>query len=86
MLDTVLDMRHCPALKKLTLWMGERGSSRDCAEALCQDRRGTETSLCQAGIRLKGFLEETMPELDLEGEEQVSYKKKSLRSEDHLPK
>ena len=36
------------------------------------------------GIK-EDFLEETMPELDLEGEEQVNPRKRSLRSGENLP-
>lgn len=49
----------------------------------CQDRRGTAGVVQSLGI--KKCLEETMPELALEGEEQVSHRKRSLRSEEDLP-
>lgn len=48
----------------------------------CQDQSGTAGVAQASGVTKR--LEETMPELDLEGE-QVSHRKRSLLSEEDLP-
>ena len=84
-LDTVLDTGEYPCPQGA--YRGQDRSAGTVAEVLQQDRRRIEACLDKGqawGIK-EGFLEETMPELDLEGEEPVSPRKRSLGSGENLP-